>query len=121
MQIMTQDRRKLINGDFVSQFYIEQVNDHANLMASADTDILLGTYDKIEHAELVLGFIGHCAVDEDAQNKVTQIPGRKEMEFSDKLCNGKGPANMEKLFESITSGGGNPRVLRARVLSFYPC
>lgn len=110
MQIMSQNGRQLINGDYVSQFFIEETENGAKLMAAADVDILLGTYDKVAHAEMALKFIGVCMVDEDAQSKITQVPTREDMEMGDKLASGDlNPTGLKKLFEhAVSSRGGAP-------------
>lgn len=79
MWIMSQDGRRLVNGDYVSLFYIEETADGAKLMAATDADVVLATYGKVSHAETVLKYIGVCMVDEDAQGKIMQTPTREEM------------------------------------------
>lgn len=110
MQIMTQDNRRLVNGDFVSSVYIENASDGVKLIAAADTDILLGSYDKMEHAEKALKFIGICLVDEDVQSKITQVPTRADMALKDDLFSeGLNPDGMKKLFERAMSLQGSTR------------
>ncbi len=110
MQIMTQDHKRLVNGDYISQIFIEQTENGVKLMAAADVDILLGTYGKMEHAEMALKFIGVCMVDEDAQGKITQTPTREDMEQGDELLSkGLNPDGMRKLFErALSARGGVP-------------
>lgn len=106
MQIMTQDHRRLVNSEYVSQLFIEPTDDGAKLMAAADVDILLGTYGKMEHAEMALEFIGVCMVDEDAQGKITQVPTREDMAHGDELLNKDlNPDGLRKLFERTLGGG----------------
>ena len=107
MQVMTQDHKRLINSEYVSQFYITETDEGVKLIAVADTGITLGTYSKPEHAEMALKFIGICLVDEDAQNKITQVPTRKDMELSDDLIpSGLNPDGLKKLFERAMSSKG---------------
>lgn len=73
MQIMSQDGLRLVNSDYVKQFYIEETPEGAKLTADTGASILpFGTYDNIEHAKKALKFINFCMVDEDAQKKCTQ-------------------------------------------------
>lgn len=112
MQIMTQDNRRLINGDFVSSVYIESASDGVKLIAAADTDILLGSYDKMEHAEMALKFIGVYLVDEDAQSKILQVPTRADMALKDDLFpEGLNSDGMKKLFERAMPSRGKPENL----------
>ncbi len=110
MQIMTQDHKRLINSEYVSQFYIVEDDKGVKLMAATDVDVTLGSYSKPEHAEMALKFIGICLVDEDAQNKITQVPTREDMERSDDLIpSGLNPDGLKKLFErAMSSRGGAP-------------
>ncbi len=123
MQILSQNGRRLINGDYVSQFFIEETENGAKLMAAADVDIFLGAYDKVDHAEMALKFIGVCMVDEDAQNKITRVPTREDMEMGDKLSSGDlNPAGLRKLFEhAVSSRGGQPKILTIRDMTSSPC
>lgn len=126
MQIMTQDHKRLINSEYVSQFYIVEDDKGVKLMAETDmVHIELGAYSKPEHAEMALKFIGICLVDEDAQNKITQVPTRKDMELSDDLIpSGLNPDGLKKLFERAMSsrGGGHPKILTVtRFLTSFPC
>lgn len=123
MQIMSQDGRRLVNGDYASQIYIEETPEGAKLMAATDEDVLLGTYGKVEHAEMALKFIGVCMVDEDAQNKITQVPTREDMEMSDALLpKGADPAGLKKLFaHAMASRGGYPKIMTIRDLTSNPC
>ena len=59
---------------------------------------------------MALKFIGISLVDEDAQNKITQVPTRKDMELSDDLIpSGLNPDGLKKLFErAMSSRGGVP-------------
>jgi hypothetical protein len=112
MQIMSQDRRRLVNSEAVSQFYIEPANTTTELYAVADgRDVLLGDYDKTEHAESALKFIGVCMVDEDTKGKITQVPSRKDMTLKDKLLGSAGaPKDFAELMEKVLSvgpGGGD--------------
>lgn len=102
MHIMTQDHKKLINSEYVSEFYIKETDKNVELIAVGDTDILLGTYSKQEHAEMVLEFIGHCLVDEEAQTKVTQVPSRKIVESHDERVS---DILKERLAHEMPSGG----------------
>ena len=86
MYIMTQDERRLVNSDYVSQFYIEKTPEVAKIIAdTTDMNILLGTYDNVGHAENVLEFIVICMVDKDRQSKITQVPAQEDMAMSGKL------------------------------------
>lgn len=119
MQIMSQDHKRLVNSEYVSQFYVEETESGVKLIAAADVDILLGTYDKPEHAKRALNFISVCMVDEDAQGKITQTPTREDMALSEKLLNDNarptGPESLRALFESVmSSGGGRPEILIIR-------
>lgn len=124
MQVMSQDGRRLVNGDYVSQFYIEETPEGVRLMAATDVDVVLGTYDKADHAEMALKFIGVCMVDEDAQNKITQVPTREDMAMSDDLFSeGLNPAGLKKLFAHALSsrGGGYPKIVTIQDLTSRPC
>ena len=110
MQIMTQDHKRLINSEYVSQFYIVEDDKGVKLMAATDVDVTLGSYSTPEHAEMALKFIGICLVDEDAQNKITQVPTREDMERSDDLIpSGLNPDGLKKLFERAMSSRGGTR------------
>lgn len=86
MQIMTQDECRLVNSDYVSQFYIEKTAEGAKIIAcTTDMIILLGTYDNVDQAKNVLDFIGICMADKDRQSKITQIPTQEDMAMSGKL------------------------------------
>ncbi len=109
MQIMTQDGRRLVNGDYVSQIYIEQRGSDIALMAASDADILLGTYDNTEHAEKVLRFIGTCMVDEDTQGKLTQVPTREDMKKADALLSKRlnSDCTRERFERAVCKKGGD--------------
>lgn len=123
MQVMSQDGRRLVNGDYVSQFYIEETPEGVRLMAATDVDVVLGTYDKVGHAEMALKFIGVCMVDEDAQNKITQVPTREDMAMSDDLFSeGLNPAGLKKLFaHALSSRGGYPKIVTIQDLTSCHC
>lgn len=113
MQIMSQDSRTLLNGDYVSKFFLEESDEGVKLMAAADEDIFLGSYAKMGHAEMALKFIGVCMVDEDAQNKITQVPTREDMEMGDSLASGGlNPSGLKKLFERAMSSRGGATEIR---------
>lgn len=87
MYIMSQDGHRLVNSDYVKQFYIEKIHEGARLIAETDTSIIqLGTYDNIDHAKDALEFIGICVVDKDKQNKITQVPTQEDMAMCNGLC-----------------------------------
>jgi len=112
MFILTQDSKAVINGEYVREFFIEQdvVKDEVRLMASADEDILLGTYPKLDHATTALKFIGACMVDEDAQGKITAVPSQEDMALKDELLGGSKPsaAALGKLMEKLAGGALTP-------------
>lgn len=114
MFFMTQNRKALINGEFVSAFYIEESDkieaadkNKYRLMADGpDGAILLGYYEKAEHATTALKFIGCCLVDDDAKAKITQIPTNEDLALKDKFTGDKSfMAGLEKLKEAIMSSG----------------
>jgi len=110
MQILSQDGKRLINGDYVSSIYISETPDEVKLMAAADEDIVLGTYATAEHAEMVLRFIGVCSVDPDTQNKITTLPTRDDMELKDSLFDGGlNPEGIKKLLKQVLTKGGQPQ------------
>ena len=123
MQIISQDHKRLINGDYVSQFFIEETENGVKLMAATDSDILLGTYGKVEHAKMALQFIGICMVDEDAQGKITQVPSRDDMEQGDELLSKSlNPDGMRKLFEkALSARGGYLKIMTIRNLTSFLC
>lgn len=109
MYILTQDGKSLINGEFVSQFYIEENADKTVfcLMAATDDHVFLGSYPKLDHATTALKFIGAGMVDEDAQGKITAVPSQEDMALKDQLTSGvmPSPQSIEKLMAKLMGGG----------------
>lgn len=106
MQIMAQNCKSLVNSDYINQIYIEETARGIKLMAAAEAEenIILGTYDKLEHAEKVLAFIGVCMADEAAHSRITQIPTREDMEINDTLASsGPNPGGLKKLLKRAIS------------------
>ena len=105
MYIMAQNHKMLINSDNVKLFYLETSSEGSSVMAEIDSDISLGTYDKLEHAELVLEFIGYSLVNKDTQNKITQVPSRDELtaENCKNITDGVTPKDLKDLFERAMS------------------
>lgn len=106
--IMSQDKRTLVNSDYVRQFYIEENHKGVQLMATTDTDIQLGTYNNIGHAEKALEFIGICLVDKGRQNKITQVPTPEDIAEAENFSlEGLNPSDLKKaLARALSSGGG---------------
>lgn len=102
---MSQDGLRLVNSDYVKQFYIEKTTEAAKIIADTDDmNILLGAYDNIEHAKKVLEFIGICMVDEDRQSKITQVPTQEDMAMSDDLFSkGSKYSGLKKLLTHVMS------------------
>lgn len=116
MYILTQDGKSIINGEFVSQFYVTESPDKTefNLIAAADDNIFLGSYPKLDHATTALKFIGACMVDEDAQGKITAVPSQEDMALKDQLTSGSmpSPQSIEKLMAKLMEGETRrPKVL----------
>jgi len=111
MKLLSQNGRRFINGDEVRQIYTTENRDKSEVQLNAEItgggNIPLGSYETMEHAEIVLKVIGICSVDSDSQSKITQIPTREDMKLTDNLFARMPKSDgMKKLFEQIISGGG---------------
>lgn len=111
MQIMTQDRKRLINGDFVRLIYIDDTSKRAKLMVTVDKDdILLGVYDKSEQAELALSFIAICLIDEMAPHKITQVPSQSDITtIYSRFPDGINSDGVRKLLEHAMTAKRRPK------------
>lgn len=105
MYIMSQNHKMLINSDNVKLFYIEETPEGVSLMAEVYKEFCLGTYDKLEHAELALEFIGYCLVSKNTHDKITQVPSRDELtaENCKNITDGVTPKDLKDLFERAMS------------------
>lgn len=105
MQIMSQDGRRLVNSDYVKQFYIEVIHEGTRLIADTDACVIqLGTYDNVDHAKDALEFIGICMVDKDKQNKITQAPTQEDMAICNGFCSeGLKLSSMKKVLAHMLS------------------
>ena len=103
MQIMAQNRKCLVNSEFVNTIYIEDTPEGARLMADVGEAIILGSFDTSEHAEAALKFIGVCLVDEDAQNKITQVPSSADMKMKDTVFEKAGIHSEDDLASALSS------------------
>lgn len=109
MQIMSQDGCRLVNSDYVKQFYIEKIHEGARLIAETDISIIqLGTYDNIDHAKQALKFINFCLVNPDAQCKCTQAPAGEDVARSgDLFSGGLNPSGLKKTLAHALSLKGD--------------
>jgi long-subunit acyl-CoA synthetase (AMP-forming) len=105
MYIMTQDHKRLINSEYIGQIYVVEDNGKTGLYIVLDDDeMLLGAYEKAEHADDALKFVGVCLVDKDSQGKIIQLPSLKDMELKDKMVGADKPRDFAELMEKVLGG-----------------
>jgi len=113
MQIMTQDRKRLIRAEQASMFFISETPEETTLYAallSDSGDIVLGTYEKPEHAELALKFIAESLANPQDRDKITMIPARDELAFANGLLpNGQLPNELKDMLSKLFERNG-PRI-----------
>jgi len=102
MQIMSQDRKHLINADHAHMFYISETPEEATLFAAIlDGDIVIGTYEKPSHAEMALKFIATSRADPEDRDKITMIPTREELESIDDISSKMPKGLLRKIFSDL--------------------
>ena len=102
MLIMSQDKMRLINSEFMREFFVHELPETTQLLASfEDGDVMLGSYSTLERAQTALEFVSFCFNTEDYQDRQTLlVPTDEDMSFRDIVQNAD-PAALVKALEKI--------------------